>query len=77
MTAPGKEPPLDRKDLEYLVHKISNLVSAIYAFGEPACESGAGMKEALEEILAAGEALEETLRRLKRVLREEGEGGSG
>lgn len=66
---------MKREELERLVHLLSNLVSTIYAFGEPAHKRGTGMKEALEEILSAAARLEESLADLKRTLREEeGEG---
>jgi len=52
-----------------LVHKVSNLLGAIYAFGEPALQTGEGMREALAEILRCGEQVERTLREAKEQLR--------
>ena len=72
MTDPAEGTPLGREDLEKLLHRLSNLVSTIYAFGEPALETGTSVEEALKEILSAGAGLEETLKELKRALGEEG-----
>ncbi len=74
MKGSGEPFPLGREELESLVHRISNLLSAIYAFGEPAQATGEGMKEALGEILSAGARLEDILEELKRLLREGEEG---
>ena len=66
---------MKKETAEKLVHKTSNLLAAIYTFGEPALERGEGMARALEEILGIGGQVEEVLREAKRELRsgEEGE----
>ncbi len=74
MSGPGGDAPLGREEMERLLHRLSNLVSTIYTFGEPAQATGEGMKEALEEILSAGARLEEVLKEMKRALRGEGRG---
>ena len=62
---------MERELTEKLVHKVSNLLAAIYTFGEPALDSGQGMAEALREILAVGQEVEECLGEAKRMLRKE------
>ncbi len=69
MSGASENAPLGKEELERLLHQLSNLVSTIYAFGEPARATGVGTGEALEEILAAGARLEEVLKDLKRALR--------
>ena len=69
MSGGSENAPLGKEELERLLHRLSNLVSTIYAFGEPARATGEGTDEALEEILAAGARLEEVLKDLKQALR--------
>jgi len=61
---------MKRETVEKLVHKTSNLLAAIYTYGEPALERGEGTAQALREILAIGDQVEEVLREAKRALRE-------